>query len=180
MSNLIVKNWFQNDFSKLAPELQELHQHGGVLAGQVDVVLGKGIAGFLGRRLSKKLNLPAAGANDLRVTISHSDVGLHWDRTFNNTSEMKSTFEPINTISDGYWVEKTGPLHMRLTVDIKNQGWYWRCLSFRLFGVPLPVWLFPKSQAYKYIEDGEYKFYVGFEAPLIGLLLSYSGILQKQ
>ena len=180
MPSPIVKNWFAEDFSKLAPELQDLHQHGGKLLGKVDVVLGKGLAGVIGKRLQKKLNLPAVGTNDLCVTISHSDVGLHWDRKFNNTTEMKSTFEPINTIKDGYWIEKTGPLQMKLTVDIKDHGWYWRCLSFSLFGVPLPVWLFPKSKAYKYIEEGGYKFYVGFEAPVIGLLLSYSGTLQKQ
>jgi len=180
MASTIVKDWFADDFSKLAPELQALHHNGGVLVGKVDVVLGKGIAGVIGQRLSKKLNLPAEGLNDLCVTISHSDAGLHWDRKFNDDTEMKSTFEPIKTMKDGYWIEKTGPLHMKLTVDIKNEGWYWRCLSFSIFGVPLPTFLFPKSKAYKYIENGQYKFYVGFEAPVFGLLLSYSGLLEKQ
>lgn len=179
MASDIVKNWFGDKFSTLAPELQRLHTHGGVLVGDVNVSVGRGISGAIGRRLSRKLNLPPAGSNQLAVTISHSDSALHWDRNFNNSTEMKSTFYPVGTINDGYWIEKTGPLHMKLTVDIKNSGWYWRCLGFKLFGLPLPVWLFPESQAYKYIDNGYYKFFVGFTAPIVGQLVSYSGELEE-
>ncbi len=172
-----MKNWFGDEFSNLAPELQQLHTHGGLLAGEVNVAVGHGIAGFIGRRLSRKLGLPPAGNNKIVVTITHSDTALHWDRNFNNTIEMKSTFYPVGTIKDGYWIEKTGPLHIKLTVEIKNNGWYWRCLGFRLCGLPLPAWLFPESKAYKFIDNGNYNFFVGFNAPLIGELVSYSGVL---
>jgi len=175
----IVKNWFADEFSALAPELQTLHLQGGVLRGEVTVALGKGMAGAIGRRLAKKLNVPEPGTHHLEVTIFHDEDSLHWNRRFSETSDMNSIFKPIGTIKDGHWIESTGPLSMMLTVDVKNGGWYWRCLRFKLFGVPLPVWVFPKSKAYKYIEKGGYRFYVGFEAPLIGLLLSYSGVLQR-
>lgn len=66
---------------------------------------------------------------------------------------------------------------MRLTVDVKEGGWYWRCLQMRLFGIRLPLWLFPNSQAFKRIEDGRYRFYVGFTLPWLGTILSYSGAL---
>lgn len=180
MASEIVKSWFGDEFSRLAPELQDLHVNGGVLEGEVNIQTGKGMGGFIGKRLSKKLNLPDPGVNRLTVKITHSGDGLHWDRKFNDAVDMKSTFEPVGSIGDGYWIEKTGPLHMRLTVDIVDTGWHWRCLGFRIFGVPLPVWLFPESQAYKYIENGGYKFFVGFRAPLVGLLLSYEGVLAKR
>jgi hypothetical protein len=66
---------------------------------------------------------------------------------------------------------------MRLTVDINQGGWYWRCLEIRILGLRMPLWLFPNSKAFKMIEDGRYKFYVGFSLPWIGTLLSYSGSL---
>lgn len=179
MASRLVKNWFGDEFSILAPELQDLHTYGGVLTGEISVSTGRGIAGVIGGRLSKKLGLPAPGCNNLVVRISHSDTALHWDRSFNNATEMKSTFYPVGSINEGYWIEKTGPLHIKLTVDIKNNGWYWRCLGFSLHGLPLPVWLFPESQAYKLIENGRYNFYVGFNAPIIGELVSYSGILDQ-
>ena len=126
------------------------------------------------------MNVPAPGIHKLEVTIYHDEDSLRWDRQFDDTVDMKSTFKPIGTIEDGYWLEQTGPLAMMLTVDIKDQGWHWRCLRFKYLGLPLPVWLFPKSKAYKFIDNGGYRFYVGFEAPLVGLLLSYSGVLEKQ
>lgn len=93
---------------------------------------------------------------------------------------MKSIFTPVGTIEDGYWAEQTGVLKLHLTVDIKNGGWHWRCLSIRFLGLPLPVWLFPKSKAYKTIEDELYRFYVGFSLPVLGELLSYSGQLDAE
>ena len=44
MSNEIVKNWFDNEFQKLAQQLQELHIHGGKLSGDVNVSYGNGFA----------------------------------------------------------------------------------------------------------------------------------------
>lgn len=179
MASEIVKKWFAAEFSALAPALQDLHLHGGKLVGDVQIELGDGIGGFLGRRLSRKLNLPGPGLHQLVVTITHSTEALHWDRRFNDSIEMNSTFLPVGFIGSGYWIERTGPLQMKLTVDVKNGGWYWRCLGFSVVGVPLPAWIFPESQAYKYVENDCYRFYVGFKAPLIGLLVSYGGLLKK-
>jgi len=178
LTSELVSNWFAAAFSNLAPELQELHRNGGVLAGEVEVVVGKGIAGLIGQRLAGKLNIPKPGMNDLLVTISHNDQYLHWDRQFNESTIMHSRFKPVGTIKDGYWLEKTGPLELMLTVDIKEQGWYWRWLRIKYYDLPIPVWLFPSMEAHKYIEDGGYRFYVGFSAPLLGLLFSYSGVLK--
>jgi len=177
MTSRLVKDWFGDDFSKLAPELQQLHLNGGKLMGMVEVAYGNGMAGMLGRRLAKKLNIPQAGDNQLVVNISHHENGLHWDRMFNNAREMKSTFKPVGNIKNGHWLEATGPLHIKLTVDIKDGGWYWKTLSYTFLGIPLPGWLFPQTEAYKYIENGKYRFYVAFRIPLLGKLLSYGGLL---
>lgn len=178
MTNSAVSKWFGGDFEKLSPELQELHLHGGTLNGEVNVTYGDGIAGIIGKRLAKKLGIPGSGKHALVVSISHHDKRLHWDRLFNNTTQMKSVFEPIGNKLSGYWVEKTGPLHIKLTVDIKDGGWYWRCLNFTFLGIPLSRKLFPESKAYKRIEDGQYRFYVGFKLWFFGELLSYSGLLR--
>lgn len=174
----MVKDWFGSRFGDLHPLLQELHTLGGTLHGDVYIVYGGGLAGVIGRRIAKKLNVPGAGRHKFMVRISHHSDGLHWDRTFDDTTDMRSVFTPVGAIDDGYWIEQTGPLKLRLTVDIEKGGWYWRCLGFQLWGVPLPVWLFPNSRAYKTIEDGQYRFYVGFSLPLLGPLLSYSGLLR--
>ena len=69
---------------------------------------------------------------------------------------------------------------MKLTVDIINGGWFWRCLNISLFGISIPLWLIPKSQAFKKVENGKYKFNVTFTYPLLGKLVSYEGLLDAR
>ncbi|WP_081758314.1 DUF4166 domain-containing protein [Thalassolituus oleivorans] len=126
MPNVLVKNWFGDKFSNLHPLLQKLHTEGGRLTGDVEISYGKGLAGVIGVRLAKKMSLPSEGTHQLVVSISHDIDGLHWDRCFNNQALVKSLFKPVGHVEDGYWIETTGPLSMKLTVDINDGGWFWR------------------------------------------------------
>jgi len=177
LQNEVVSNWFQKDFSNLDPLLQKLHLSGGELSGIINISYGKGLAGLIGRRLAKKMQLPNHGEHRLLVSISHSQNGLHWNRRFNDNDSVESLFVPFGNYKNGYWIETTGPVKMKLTVDIVNGGWFWRCLKVSLFGLPIPLFLIPKSQAYKIIENGKYVFNVSFTYPLLGSLVSYRGIL---
>lgn len=178
MAESRVEQWFGPQFSELHPLLQHLHLHGGELMGLVDVDIPSGIAGVFGRRLAKKLGVPPYGGQyPFRVAISHQADGMHWDRCFGDASFMRSLFQPIGTWPDGYWLEETGPLQMRLAVDVKEGGWHWRCLDMRLMGWRMPLWLFPNSRAFKTVEEGRYKFFVAFSLPGFGVVLSYSGCL---
>ena len=47
-----------------------------------------------------------------------------------------------------------------------------------MHGVRVPLWLLPRTEAYKRIDADHYHFHVGFSLPLLGLLFSYSGALQ--
>lgn len=180
MPHTLVKNWFGDEFYQLAPQLQQLHSLGGTLKGPVEVLYGKGVAGIIGRRLAKKLNIPTARHHDFSVAISHHANGLHWHRVFNQTQEMKSVFTPVGNKTKGFWLEQTGRLHLKLTVDIIDGGWYWKILGYRFLGLPLPAWLLPKSIAYKFIDDDKYRFYVAFTAPILGMLFSYGGLLSVE
>ena len=177
VKNDIVKNWFGHDFSDLDPLLQKLHTLGGELSGNIDISYGSGLSGLIGKRLAKKMNLPGKGRHKLVVLISHSEEGLQWNRTFNDNNIVESLFVPVGNNKDGYWIETTGPIKMKLTVDIIDGGWFWRCLNISLFGIPLPLWLIPKSKAFKIIENGQYNFHVSFTYPLLGNLVSYKGVL---
>jgi hypothetical protein len=176
----VVKNWFEDDFFDLDPLLQKLHISGGELSGNIKISYGKGIAGLIGKRLAKKMKLPNQGEHKLLVSISHSSQGLHWNRKFNDNNIVKSLFVPFGNNKSGYWIETTGPVQMKLTVDIVNGGWFWRCLKVSLFGLPIPLCLIPKSKAYKIIENGKYIFNVSFTYPLLGSLVSYKGILDAK
>jgi len=178
-----VEQWFGEDFQQLDPLLQQLHQQGGVLQGKVDVGFGSGLAGLLGQRLAAKLGVPnATGEHAMRVSIAHKDKGLIWGRCFNEASDFVSVFEPVDSKAEGgYWLEQSGALKMAFTVEIKDGGWYWHCIRCQLGGVRLPLWLLPKSDSYKCIEEGAYVFSVSFSLPLLGQVLNYNGklVLQK-
>lgn len=83
----VVETWFGDAFAQLHPLLQALHRSGGSLYGTVDVRLGTGLAGWVGRRLAQKLGVPPRdGTALMRVSIYSTATELHWDRTFNETS----------------------------------------------------------------------------------------------
>ena len=178
MKSALVSTWFGDKFSELHPQLQQLHIQGGELKGAVDLTYGKGLAGIIGQRLAKKMGLPTAGQHQLSVNISHQPDGLYWGRCFNDQARVTSLFKPVGSIEDGYWIEETGPITLHLTVDIREGGWFWRCLKIKIKGVTVPTWLLPKTTAYKKIEDGRYRFFVGFTLPILGSLVSYQGLLE--
>ena len=180
MPSEIVSRWFGERFTQLHPQLQQLHRNGGQLGGEVEIAYGRGIAGFMGRRLARKMGFPAAGRHRLKVGIAHDHNSLLWSRTFDDQPPLLSVFTPVGTVDDGYWLESTGPLSMQLTVEIIEGGWYWRCLGIRLLGLPVPRWLMPRTNACKTIEAGGYRFHVGVSLPLLGTLVHYQGLLQLQ
>lgn len=179
MPNTDVRQWFGTAFAGLHPLLQQLHLRGGTLSGEVEIRTARGIGGLLGAALARKFSLPAgSGLHGFQVTVFHGTAGLHWHRRFDGQTEMKSLFVAVGALPEGYWIESTGPVRLALTVDVIDGGWYWRCLRIWVRGVRMPLWLLPRTTAYKRVEDGRYRFYVGFSLPLIGTVLSYGGLLE--
>lgn len=172
-----VQRWFGPRFSLLHPELQALHLHGGRLRGEVDLTTGTGLAGIIGRRLARRMGLPEPGRHAFAVDIHHDGRGLHWQRRIGSTATMNSYFVPHGVQPDGHWTEDSGPLQLRLTVDIIDGGWYWRCLGVSVGWLRLPRWLFPRSVGHKRFEQGKYRFRVAIALPLLGEVLSYGGVL---
>ena len=176
----IVAAWFGDSFNQLHPRLQSLHRYGGLLHGPVDVAFGSGLAGLIGRRLARRLGIPAmAGTHRLEVTISHRDGLLHWDRRFDDGPHFPSTFRPIGHWPGDCWIEQTAVIALRLRVDIVDGDWYWRCIGARRGRWHLPRWLLPRSEAFKRIEGDHYRFSVSFALPWLGDVLRYGGLLRE-
>ncbi|THD02368.1 hypothetical protein B1810_15730 [Panacagrimonas perspica] len=97
-----VSRWFGPHFQTLQPLLRDLHLHGGRLQGVVRIRVGRGIAGWLCRRLARSIGVPVdREQRGFEVRIHHSDRALHWDRRFEAAGEMKSTFVPVGTWPTG-------------------------------------------------------------------------------
>lgn len=182
MTESIVSRWFGERFNDLHPTMQALHRGGGSLSGVVEIRLGAGLAGWVGKRLGKSLGVPVdLPTRGFRVDISHTEDSLLWLRRFDNGAVLESSFAPVDTWPDGYWVEETGALRLDLAVDISDQGWKWRPLRARFGLLRLPLWLMPRPRAEKRIlGNGNYLFSVEFTLPVLGLLLGYSGELEME
>lgn len=180
-------HWFGPDFARLHPLLQALHRDGGTLGGPIAISTGRGLAGIIGRRLARRLGIPIDRARrGFRVEIVHEARQMQWRRRFDDGSEMRSVFRPVGRYPDGHWLESTGPVRMRLGVDLDGGGWRWRLLGVQLGRLRLPLFLFPRTDAYKRIESGEvhaegggerYRFAVAFSMFPFGELLRYEGAL---
>ncbi|MGH8081649.1 MAG: DUF4166 domain-containing protein [Lysobacter sp.] len=174
--------WFGPDFQRLHPLLQALHRDGGTLGGEIAITTGTGLARRIGRRLARKLGIPIdRPRRGFRVEIVHDEEQMQWRRRFDDGSELVSIFRPVGRYPDGHWLESTGPARMRLGVDLDGGGWRWRLLGVDVRGVKLPLFLFPRTDAYKRIERaGEaerYRFAVAFSMFPFGELLRYEGAL---
>ena len=164
-------------FADLHPLLQRLHREGGRLSGQVEFSPCAGIAGILGAIMRKRLGLTADDTHTLSVAIRNADDGLHWSRRFDAGKEVISVFRPVGRAADGYWLERAGPIEMKLTVEIVDGGWYWRQLGCRVFGITLPRWLAPRVDAHKRIVGDGYRFSVVIALPGLGHAIDYGGTL---
>ena len=174
-----ISRWFGGTFADLHPLIQQLHSAGGTLSGTVHIQTGHGLAGVLGRRLAKQLGVPVdRPERGFRVDIAHSESAMHWNRCFEDHGPMNSTFIPVGTIEDGCLLEQTGLFRAAMTVDVVDGAWHWRVLKMTAGVVPVPLFLLPGTQAYKSIEDGKYRFAVSVSAPGLGVVLSYSGLLE--
>ncbi len=49
---------------------------------------------------------------------------------------------------------------------------------WRAFGIALPLWLAPRSEAYETEENGAFRFFVEISHPLTGLIVRYRGLLR--
>jgi len=181
MQETAVTRWFGPHFDSLHPLLQALHRSGGSLTGTIIIEPGRGLAGWVGRRLAGRLGMPVdRRERGFTVEIRHDDGVLHWNRHFDDGSRMVSLFRPVGTWPEGYWIETTGKLRLTLTVDVIEGGWYWRPLHIALGRLRLPLALFPRAAAYKRIEAGRYRFCVAFTVPILGMVLHYGGLLEAE
>jgi len=174
-----AETWFGDAFDALHPRLQALHRDGGRLLGPVRFRVGPGIAGWLGRIGLRRLGIdPHRDSHMLTVDIAYDGDALRWARRFDEGPLAVSMFRPEGHWPDGCWRERVGPFDIALGVDLQDGGWRWRQRAWRVFGCPLPTWLAPRIDAGKGFEDGQYRFDVAIDLPLVGRVLAWEGRLR--
>jgi hypothetical protein len=174
----LVEHWFGPAFALLHPQLQALHQHGGMLSGPCRVHYGTGLAGVAGRLLARRLGMQRpAGAATLCVSIRTDATALVWSRRLNDGPEFTSRFVPVGHYPSGHWLETSGAIRLRLGVAVREGAWHWEQQCLYWGPIPCPRRLMPRTVASKAVLDGLYVFCVAVHVPLLGEVFSYRGTL---
>jgi hypothetical protein len=177
----LVERWFGDEFARLHPRLQALHQRDAVFAGPVEVRVADGAGRWLGERMRRRLGLPPPGPGHvLEVRVGHDDERMLWERRFDGQAGFASKFIPVGDFSDGFWREVSGALELHLDVHLDDEGgWHWHTRRVRWRGLPVPKALLPRVVAHKRWERDAYDFAVSVRVPGFGEVVGYSGRLME-
>jgi hypothetical protein len=163
-------------WNALPQPLRTMHDLDAELSAEGVAEVGRG-PGLLARVLAGVIGFPRAG-KDIPVTVSFrvKDGREHWKRTFAGCS-FASTQEQGRGRFDRLLCERFGPFNfgMALVYDDSRLCLILRRWSF--LGIPMPLALAPRSDAYECVNDGRFHFHVEIGHPLIGLIVRYRGWL---
>jgi hypothetical protein len=113
----------------------------------------------------------------VRVDFTVADGKETWRRTFGDESFASRQFAGGGS-SDGLLCEQFGPCRFGIALVIDDKRLVLVMRRWSVFGIPLPLWLCPRTQTYESAEDGRFNFHVKISHPLTGPIVSYDGWLE--
>src|SRR3569833_394542 len=135
-------------------------------------------SGWLANGIAFLFRLPPAG-KDVPVSVRFlSETGQErWIRTFGRHI-FASTMSSGHGRSERLLCERIGPVEFAQALVIDD-----RCLRlvmrrWTVSGIPLPLWLGPRSNSYETEEDGRFHFHVDLSHPWFGPIVRYRGWLR--
>ncbi len=164
-----------DNYSQLPQQVRDFHDAEGhpVWHGEADIDRGTSL---VSRLVGAVIGLPVAGRGlqDQVCVERHDDGSETWTRTFDGHSFSSC----MSFGADARLNETFGPMTFTLGLGTTERGTMLPVSSGRLFGIPLPQFLLPKSTAYEFIDsEGRFRFDVQLDLPFFGLLVHYRGWL---
>jgi hypothetical protein len=163
-------------WQSLPPEIRVLHDVANVVQGEGrgDVVRGSGLLARLAGRL---VGLPPACRDAIvAVRFEATNGGETWTRSFAGQSFSSRQWAGSGR-SERLLCERFGPLVVGMALLVDKDRLRLVPRRWSLFGVPLPMALGPRANAYESVSDGRSCFHVEISHPLTGLIVRYSGWL---
>ncbi|SMC96778.1 SDR family oxidoreductase [Rhizobium sp. RU36D] len=160
------------DFARTPAPVQALHDviGDGSAAGRAVVTRGTSL---LARLACAIIGFPPTGEHALHVDFEEEDGIERWTRDF-----AGRRFSSELSQSGHFLVERFGPLRFHFTLEGDETGLRMRMQRWFMFGLPLPLWLAPKSEAREWAEGDQFCFDVAIALPGIGAVVHYRGWLR--
>ena len=112
----------------------------------------------------------------MSVEVVPEDDGERWTRNFDG--KIFSSFQSPGTKKNEHLlVEEFGIFDVALAVVFEDERLYLVPRRWSCFGIPLPHFLLPTGQSFETELDGAFCFHVEISAPMIGLIVAYTGTL---
>ncbi|UVK39593.1 DUF4166 domain-containing protein [Mesorhizobium sp. AR10] len=159
----------------LPEEIRAMHDHARAAQGRASVERGRNI---LGRLMGWLVGFPKASADvPVRVRFEADRDGETWTRAFGEHSFSSRQFEGQGR-SERLLCERFGPLVFAMALVAEERRLALVLRRWSILGLPLPMWLCPRSNSFEAVEDGRFRFHVEISHPLAGMIVRYRGWLE--
>lgn len=164
-------------WSTLPQEIRAMHERVGAAEGRASVERG---AGILSRLSGWLVGFPPAGADiPVQVRFDAARNSETWTRTFGahtfSSDQLAGRGRSQRLLCEGF-----GPLSFAMAL-VAEQGRLSLVLRrWSFLGLPLPMWLCPRSASHERVEDGRFRFHVEISHRLTGLIVRYRGWLEPK
>lgn len=163
---------FRRKIRAACPLVRKAHEGNIRLEGDVVVERGNVIAQLVCTLFGMP---PSSPKCRLVVLGSHDAETMTWNRHFDDHA-MDSHF-----YKDGkHLVERLGPIHMKMALDVKDGVLTYALDKTRIFGIPIPGFISPSVRAVEQQVEDKYRFSVVVAMPVVGKLVSYLGDMQVE
>ena len=162
-------------WDELPDEIRTMHDGAASARGRASVERGSSV---LARLAAFVIGFPKTAADTpIGVRFEAYDNAETWTRTFGDQSFSSRQFAGRGR-SDGLLCERFGPLTFAMALVPENGRLSLVLRRWSAFGVPLPMWLCPRSNSYEETESGRFRFHVEIGHPFTGLIVRYKGWLE--
>ena len=160
----------------LPPEIRDMHHVAGTTSAQGRASVKRG-TGLLARLAAAIVGFPKA-VEDTPVSVRFdvSDAQETWTRRFGHESFSSRQFAGRGR-SERLLCERFGPLVFAMALVADGPRLRLVLRRWSAFGMPLPMWLCPRSQSSETVADGRFRFHVEIDHPITGLIVRYRGWL---
>ncbi|WP_256117587.1 DUF4166 domain-containing protein [Shinella lacus] len=120
------------------------------------------------------MRFPPEGEHDLHVFFEERDGAERWTRDFAGhafTSELSQKGDRLT--------ERFGPMRFSFDLPSDATGLTMVMRGWSVLGIPMPLWLAPRSEAREWAEGEDFCFDVPIALPGIGTIVHYSGRLRR-
>jgi Domain of unknown function (DUF4166)/Saccharopine dehydrogenase NADP binding domain len=165
-------------WDKLPVEIRDMHDVDSATSaqGRASVERGRSI---LARLAAFIMGFPKATADTpVSVRFEVSGGKETWTRRFGDESFSSCQFAGRGR-SAGLLCERFGPLRFAMALMPENGRLALVLRRWSAFGMPLPMWLCPRSNSYETTEGDKFRFHVEIGHPITGLIVRYKGWLRR-